>query len=365
MIENSPENRRIITDYLESINEDTFIDEFIIPFYSAHGYYLYRKNSHGPGEGGKDIIFYRNVPFFFDNEYLAIQAKAQTIAISNVVEITHQLTRALYLPFPAKSGIGNTRANYAILINSKRINNEANDTLISFISNNPNVKVLAQENVCELIIKSGIAPKSLLSSLSQYAEANDNSSENDKYVLKTLLCNDPNEINSLFNTGLQVLKTMISENVKGVVIEYIFNYWDNDPTWSGTVKPMKWLDKYFELIQPVQYPKLMKIFYELTSSTPSFQARNDTYSVSQKITCQMIKEFLDEFIKYCCVLSWDKSINYRHVLLNLLNRLKEQDEIPYEFQDICNDILRLFQNGISPETAQEYERVSRYYFDNM
>jgi hypothetical protein len=41
MIENTPENRQIITKYLESIREDAFINEFITPFYSAHGYYLY------------------------------------------------------------------------------------------------------------------------------------------------------------------------------------------------------------------------------------------------------------------------------------------------------------------------------------
>lgn len=64
MILNNPENRKRIVKYLENIDEDTFTDDFIIPFFSAPGYYLYRQNYHGPGEHGKDLIFYRNIPIF-------------------------------------------------------------------------------------------------------------------------------------------------------------------------------------------------------------------------------------------------------------------------------------------------------------
>lgn len=59
MLLNTPENRLAITDYLENVGEDSFIEEFIIPFFSSNGYYLYRINSHGAGEHGKDIIFYK------------------------------------------------------------------------------------------------------------------------------------------------------------------------------------------------------------------------------------------------------------------------------------------------------------------
>jgi len=72
MILNNPENRKAITKYLDSIDEDTFINDFVIPFFSSHGYYVYRINPHGPGEHGKDVIFYKHIPYFYDNEYLAI-----------------------------------------------------------------------------------------------------------------------------------------------------------------------------------------------------------------------------------------------------------------------------------------------------
>ncbi|MDR0703884.1 MAG: hypothetical protein LBF88_02740 [Planctomycetaceae bacterium] len=352
MIENTPENRQTITGYLESTNEDTFIDEFITPFYSSHGYYLYRINSHGPGEGGKDLIFYRNVPIFYDNEYIAIQAKAQSITTSNVVEIVSQLTRALYLPFSTKSGNGTTMANYAILINARKINNEANDTICSFISKNPNIKILAQENVCELIIKTGIAPSILLEKLSKYIDNNEDSSTEDRHVLSILLNNNSQDIELLFNVQLQVLKTVISDKIKGLVIEYIFNYWDNDPTWSGTVKPMKWLNKYFDFIQPPQYNKLMKVFNELTSLTPSFAAQSDTYSISRKITTTMVKSFLDEFIRHCCVLVlYYKNNTDISILLGLLKNLKNDDELGEQYRNLVNDILNLYNNG--PKNAKQ------------
>jgi hypothetical protein len=364
MIENTPENRRIITKYLESINEDTFIEEFITPFYSSHGYYLYRTNSHGPGECGKDLIFYRNVPIFYDNEYLAIQAKAQPITTSNVDKIVSQLTRALGLPFSTKSGNGTTMANYVILINARKINNEANDTICSFISKNPNIKILAQENVCELIIKAGIAPSILLEKLSKYIDNNDTLSPEDRDVLSILLNNNPQAIEHLFNVQLHVLKMIISDKVKSAVIEYIFNHWDNDLTWSGTVKPMRWLNKCFDFIQPSQYNKLMRIFDELTSPTPSFAAQNDTYSISRKITPTMVKSFLDEFIKHCCSLVVYYNDNVRiSIPLDLLQILKNDNELTEQYRSLIDDILFLHTNRHSP--GQSYENVMHHLGNNI
>lgn len=95
MILNTPENRKAVTKYLEHIDEDTFIDEVVIPLFSSHGYYLYRINPHGPGEHGKDLIFYKSIPIFYDNEYLVIQAKSEKLTTVQVEKFSSQIKRAL------------------------------------------------------------------------------------------------------------------------------------------------------------------------------------------------------------------------------------------------------------------------------
>ena len=51
--------------------------------------------------------------------------------------------------------------DYVVLVNARRHNNEA-----TALKDESHIKVLSQENVCELILKSGIAPQSLLNQLS-------------------------------------------------------------------------------------------------------------------------------------------------------------------------------------------------------
>jgi len=91
MILTLPENRKKIVEYLDNISEDDFIEEFIIPFFGSHGYQVYRINTHGPGEHGKDIIFCRYVPIFFESEFIAVQAKAERVKSSNVTSVMSTL----------------------------------------------------------------------------------------------------------------------------------------------------------------------------------------------------------------------------------------------------------------------------------
>ena len=141
MILNSPENRKAVTEYLEALNEDEFIDDFVIPFFSSHGFYLYRAADHGPGEHGKDLIFYRHIPMFYDNEYLVIQAKSEKLTTRNVQKFSSQIKRALDVPFNPKSGGGELRAHYAIFINSKRHANDADFEFHKMVADSQHVKI--------------------------------------------------------------------------------------------------------------------------------------------------------------------------------------------------------------------------------
>ena len=46
MILNNGENSRIIKNYLETISEDDFINNVIIPLFRKYGYYLLRVVTH-------------------------------------------------------------------------------------------------------------------------------------------------------------------------------------------------------------------------------------------------------------------------------------------------------------------------------
>ena len=99
MILNNSQNRKIINQYLNKINEDSFINEFIIPLMSSQGYILLRVNSHGPGEKGKDLIFCKHNELYNEYDYMAIQAKAIEVNASNVGKISQQLIRAYKTSF--------------------------------------------------------------------------------------------------------------------------------------------------------------------------------------------------------------------------------------------------------------------------
>ncbi len=297
MILNTPENRRVITEYLEQIDEDTFINEFVIPLFSSHGYYLYRINPHGQGEHGKDLIFYRHVPFFYDNEYLVIQAKSEKLTTSNVGKFSSQIERALKIAFTPKSGGGELHAHYAIFINSKKHTSNADLEFQKLISNFPHIKCLSQENVCELIMKTSICPKHLLEQLSTSAQSSQ--SKEDKIVYDIIMSNKPAEIDNLLDHKLKFLQDEISPKTKDMIIDYIYDRWQADGTWTGTVKPMKWFDYYFDFFKEKHSKYLITIFEELLSSRPSFDALPYTQSVIGKITPELLLPIEKDFITFC------------------------------------------------------------------
>jgi len=297
MILNTSENRRAITKYLEHIDEDTFISEFVTPLFSSHGYYLYRINPHGSGEHGKDLIFYRHIPLFYDSEYLVIQAKAEKLTTANVEKFSSQIKRALKISFAPKSGGGELHAHYAVFINSKKHSSEADFEFQKLIGDSPHIKVLSQENVCELIMKTGICPKHLLEQLSTSAESSQ--SKEDKTVYDIIMSNKPGEIDNLLDHKLKFLRDEISPKTREIIIDYVYDRWQMDRSWAGTVKPMKWFDYYFNFFNEKHSRYLIEIFAELLSSTPSFDAMPYTQSIVRKITPELLSPIEQVFVNFC------------------------------------------------------------------
>jgi hypothetical protein len=97
------------------------------------------------------------------------------------------MERALKISFKPKSGGSNLKPHYAIFVNSKKHTNEADIEFQELIKGYPHIKILSQENVCELILKTSIAPKHLLDKLSK--NISEDQTEEDDMVFNAILSN--------------------------------------------------------------------------------------------------------------------------------------------------------------------------------
>jgi len=367
MILNNPENRRLINTYLEVVDEDTFISDFITPFFSEQGYYLLRVNSHGPSEHGKDLIFYRHVPMFYDFEYVAVQAKAEHVTTKNNATISHQLKRAYGTSFPTRGSDNKAYPHYAVLVNARKHANEANEELYDMLRELRHVKILAQEQVCELIIKSGIAPLSLIKRLSTSAPSS--SSTEDKEVYECLMKNDPKSVEDLLDHRMTLIQRHISRATKELVIDFIYQRWMKDRSWDGTVKPMKWLNTYFDFMSGSQHSYLLAVFEELTSSYPSRAALSDTKSVVHKTTPEILNTIAADFIKYCAELSLSGERNNREIPLSKLRDLHKANIVINTAQKTLMQAVIDYENaraaGDKAQRRSTHEALQKMTFPQL
>ena len=329
MILNNSQNRKIIFEYLNNVSEDDFIDEIIIPLFSSRGYEFYRRNSHGPGEKGKDLIFCRYIDLHYDLEYIAVQAKAEAVTARNVSAIASQLIRTYKTSIPVKSGSGTIKPNYAILINARKHTNDVSSELPDLVDNNQNIKIIQQENICDLIIKSGIAPNSLFNELSLESQRG-GSSKYDEQVFNIILNNKPKEIEDLFEHKLRFLKNKISDETKSLIIDYLFNLWDQDSSWEGIVKPLKWLSMYFELILKDKYKLLTRVLLEFTDYTPSYKAQPYTRKIIEQMKLEHYKCISNELIYRAGLLLFAPIKMETTTLFNKLGELIKNKQIEDE-----------------------------------
>ena len=136
-----------------------------------------------------------------------MQAKAEQVSASNISKFSNQLIRALRTKFAPRSGTGDLYPHYAIFINARKHSNDAYTEFPQHV-NSPHAKILSQENVCDLIIQSGIAPRHLIKQLS--ISTTETQSKEDKIIFNTILGNIPAEIDNLLDHKLESLKDEIA-----------------------------------------------------------------------------------------------------------------------------------------------------------
>jgi hypothetical protein len=319
MILNTPENRRLLLAYLANVVEDEFIEDFIKPFLSGEGYYLFRVNSHGPSEHGKDLIFYRHIPFFYDFEYIAVQAKAESVTTANVQKFADQLKRAYNTAFPLRTEGRRANPHYVLMINARRHTNEAEEELNDILKDYRHIKILSQDAVCEMIMRTGIVCEKVKIGL--HISVTDKDTPEDREVYGVLMRNVSCEVKDLFTHRLGLVERHLSGKTKQIVIEFIYQRWMQDRSWSGTVQPMEWLNRYFSFMTRDQYPYLMDVIEEFASDYPSYEARGSVSSVFNHTTAEMISTFSEKFIGFCADIALSHKDKNRAQVMSKLEEL--------------------------------------------
>lgn len=181
------------------------------------------------------------------------------------------------------------------------------------------------------------------------------------WVLDLLIQNNTLYINKFFSDTLPIIKHAINRIVKTAIFDYLFNQWEQNPTWDGTARVMPWINKYFELIQPDNYSYLMHILQELTSSTYSYKAWTDTLAVANKLRPEMFIKNSNEFLDFCSNLVI-RNEDRKVIPLKLFQQLFKTNPFCFENQEQAQLTLILAEKGISPDTKQEFEKLEKLLF---
>lgn len=333
MINKSSANRNTVIEYLENVNEDDFINEVVIPLFNNSGYTTLRINDHGPGEHGKDIIFFKRIQAFFDDEYVVVQAKSEKITTDNITEKAYQLIRALRTPIPGISGGKTVYSNYVVFINSKKISNDAHWEFPYLVDGKNNIKILSQENVCKLMLENSIVPIPIKNKLMIQLSGEENSNKDNNFVFNVIFRNKSDEIENLFNYVLPVLKDKLNDQTKEIVVEYIFQLWFQDQSWKGTIKPMKWLNQYLDFMRENQYKYLVDVIAEYISTTHSYEAYSYTCEIVKKLKKEHIYAIKDKLIDRLYYQSWDET---KETLINKIILLKGDKTLAEKDIDFIN-----------------------------
>lgn len=290
----SPFNRSRIKEYLAAVSEKDFVEDIIIPLFLKNGFMLLRRVKDGPGEHGKDFIFYRNVSLYFDDEFVVVQAKAEKVTTQNVTKFANQVQRAMTVPFEAKSGV-QRYANYVIFANAREHTNDADFEFAHLSGYKQNVKILHQDNIIQLIINENIIPSSLMGQLEEFHAADN---ELEKKVETIISSGHSLKINRLLDDELHLYpEGKISAATREFVVNYIFYTWSKQRSFDATPRLMGWINLYFHFIQPVQYGELYSVVEEYTSSYRTWAAEADTKQVMIRITPEHVKAFQDDFLR--------------------------------------------------------------------
>lgn len=365
---NTSENRRIITTYLDGLSENTFISDVVIPLMGNLGYSLVRINDHGPGEAGKDIIFQKPSVVLNTPEYVSIQAKAQPINTSNINPICQSLLTAYKVPFQGLIPGEMHRPNTVLLMSARRASNDAITQSGHLVEGNQNIRFLFQEHICDLMISTGTVPLSIAQELERTIEGAEN--EFGREVRRTLLSGNPSQIEDLLENRFFTIADQVDTETIKAVFEYIMHRWDQDPTWDGRVKPIKWIRVNLHFMsKQVEGGIIDRILSEYFSSRYySYEAENDTREIIRSLSPRQLISKLRQMVTYTfhCLHGSDRT-GQKELFAETIDRLLSSqllDDHPIE-KELIDNALQLYRTDYKKDPDKydlEYKKWHREWF---
>ena len=157
------------------------------------------------------------------------------------------------------------------------------------------------------------------------------------------MADEPRKVDHLMAHELALVAGEVSDRIEKMVIDFAFEKWDEDQSWDGTVRPMRWLAEHFDFIQPEQFRHLIRVIREYTASNPSYAAASDTSRIFRRIGPQHIVTFADDFVRLAAAVVRNKTDHWQDVA-RLAKSL-------FDAEEVRNPIL-----GTIVELAQELEK---------
>ncbi|VVB93175.1 Uncharacterised protein [uncultured archaeon] len=141
-----------IRGYIKDLDEDTLIENVIIPLYEKRKFLLIRKPSHGPGEHGKDVIF-KKTDSFPRPIYHAIQAKAVKIDANNIGKIIDQAKAAFNVSFIDSYLKVETKTDFVEVITSGKVTSDAEKRFHDELPDRRHIILVDGDQLIDLIVQ--------------------------------------------------------------------------------------------------------------------------------------------------------------------------------------------------------------------
>jgi len=171
-------------------------------------------------------------------------------------------------------------------------------------------------------------------------------------IREILYRNEPQDVELAFSNIIPISKLDIDINTRRMIIDFIFKTWREDKSWTGTVKPMKWLSLCYDFLQMDQSNYLKDVLYEYTSSTPSFAAQQYTQAVFRLITREQYKAIRKMYMHFI-----GRELSFGELYIPLITKFIEYTDDPGTNDDdentIRGEIVRLRELAEKPQRTQE------------
>ena len=308
MIHDNGGNPRTLIEHLNKLSDGKSIEEYIVPVFSRYGF----RTSHFCANGASkppEFILSKCGPLHNNEGIIIADVDPETVTASCIQALRDQISLILAV----YSHVSEWRdpkfvffTNHVGQLSDSR--RTCTDTHLG-----QNVYALSRESVYALICNSGVGPKALLH---RAVSGNPIDEESlNVHIYDVLMSDDPREVDRLLNHEVRLVRTEVSSRMQRMIIDFVKNKLDQTAPGNGIIRPMRWLDDYFDFFNQKQYCYLIRVIAEHTSSyCYSDEASRCIAQVFKKIEPKHIAGSLPEFIRTSADVVLEERRNWHDVV---------------------------------------------------